>query len=108
AGNALFPWLERAGVDEETAPDRIYVAAVTRCFPGPSPSGRGDRVPTPTEQEACAPWLDGELRIIRPRLLIPIGKLAIARFLPEAPLDTIIGRAHDVQHVGGRSVVIPL
>jgi uracil-DNA glycosylase len=108
AGRTLFRWLERAGVDEDTARRRVYIAAITRCYPGPSPSGRGDRVPSTTEQEACAVWLDEELRIIRPRLLIPVGRLAITRFLPNLPLDRLIGRAHEVTHVGGRSVAIPL
>src|SRR5439155_18070049 len=108
AGKTLFRWLERAGIDEETARKRIYIAAITRCYPGPSPSGRGDRVPSLTEQEACAVWLDSELRIIRPRLLIPVGRLAILRFLPDLPLEKLIGRAHDVQHAGGRSIAIPL
>ena len=108
AGKTLFRWLGQAGIDEPTARRKIYIAAVTRCYPGPSPSGRGDRVPTPVEQEACAPWLESELRIIRPRLLIPIGKLAIERFLPSAPLDTIIGRVHEVKHAGGKSIAIPL
>lgn len=108
AGKTLFRWLERAGVDEETARRRIYIAAVTRCYPGPSPSGRGDRVPSPKEQEACAVWLDEEFRIIRPKLLIPVGRLAITRFLPNLPLDELIGRMHDVTHVAGRSPAIPL
>lgn len=108
AGKTLFRWLERAGVDEDTARRRIYIAAVTRCYPGPSPSGRGDRVPSPKERAACAVWLDEELRIIRPKLLIPVGRLAIARFLPNLPLDQLIGRAHDLTHVGGRSLAIPL
>src|SRR3569832_1594768 len=71
AGKTLFRWLERAGLDEETARRRIYIAAVTRCYPGPPPSGRGDRVPSSREQEMCAVWLEDELRIIRPKLLIP-------------------------------------
>jgi uracil-DNA glycosylase len=108
AGRTLFRWLERAGIDEDTARARIYIAAVTRCYPGPSPSGRGDRVPSPREQLACAAWLDDELTIIRPRLLIPVGRLAIARFLPALPLDQLIGRSHEVEHVGGRSKAIPL
>jgi len=108
AGKTLFRWLEQAGVDETTARRRIYIAAVTRCFPGPSPSGRGDRVPSRQEQEACAPWLDRELRIIRPTLLIPVGKLAIERFFPATPLDQLIGRAFDVDHAGGASLAIPL
>ena len=108
AGKTLFRWLSRAGIDEETARRRIYIAAITRCYPGPSPSGRGDRVPSPSEQESCAVWLDEELRIIRPKLLIPVGRLAITRFLPNLPLDQLIGRTHDVAHVGGRSLAIPL
>jgi uracil-DNA glycosylase len=108
AGKTLFRWFERTGIDEATARSRIYIAAVTRCYPGPSPSGRGDRVPSPAEQDKCSVWLEQELRMIRPRVLIPVGRLAIARFLPNLPLDEIVGRAFDVEHVGGKSVVIPL
>jgi uracil-DNA glycosylase len=108
AGKTLFRWLERAGVDEETARDRIYIAAITRCYPGPSPSGRGDRVPSPEEQESCAVWLDAELEIIRPRLIIPVGRLAISRFLPNAPLDELVGRVHAGPPETARALVIPL
>lgn len=108
AGRTLFRWFERAGVDEETARQRIYIAAVTRCFPGPHPSGRGDRVPSPAERANCADWLNDELRILRPALLVPVGKLAIERFLAPRPLDELIGREHEVEHGGGRSVAIPL
>jgi uracil-DNA glycosylase len=108
AGRTLFRWLERTGLDEQSARSRIYIAAITRCFPGPSPSGRGDRVPSRAEQDECAVWLDEELRIIRPRLLIPVGRLAIERFLPRLPLDRLIGRVHEVEHAGGSSRAIPL
>jgi uracil-DNA glycosylase len=108
AGQTLFRWLERAGVDEPTAREIIYIAAVTRCYPGPHPSGRGDRVPTRQEQASCADWLHDELRIIRPKLLIPVGRLAIERFLPRLPLSALIGTKHHVKHVGGYSTVIPL
>lgn len=108
AGKTLFRWLDRAGLDERTARERVYIAAITRCYPGPSPSGRGDRVPTTAERANCAGWLDAELRIVRPRLLIPVGRLAIERFLPRLPLEDLIGREHEIEHVGGRSVAIPL
>jgi len=108
AGRTLFRWLERAGIDEETARRRVYISAVTRCYPGPSPSGRGDRVPARHEQEACGVWLDSELRIIRPRLVIPVGRLAIERFLPSAPLDALVGKEHVVSRGSGNMVVIPL
>ena len=86
----------------------MYIAAITRCYPGPSPSGRGDRVPSRRSRSACAVWLNEELEIIRPELIIPVGRLAITRFLPNRPLDEIIGRGHDVEHAGGKSLAIPL
>ena len=108
AGKTLFRWLERTGLDEKTFRRHVYIAAITRCYPGPSPSGRGDRVPSPRERELCSSWLDTELRIVRPRVIIPVGRLAIDRFLGPEPLDRVIGREIDVEHVGGRSLAIPL
>ena len=108
AGKTMFRWLAGIGVDEPTFRARVYIAAVTRCYPGPSPSGRGDRVPSRYEQEQCSRWLEAELRIIKPKLLIPVGKLAMEKFLPSAPLDTLIGKVHEVEHAGGCSRVIPL
>lgn len=108
AGRTLFRWLARAGLDEDSARSRIYIAAITRCFPGPSPSGRGDRVPSRAEQDECAVWLDAELRIIRPKLIIPVGRLAIERFLPRLPLDQLIGRVHQVELAGVACRAIPL
>ncbi len=108
AGGTLFRWLGSVGLDEATAREQIYIAAVTRCYPGPSPNGRGDRVPSPRERALCASWLDEELRLIRPRVLVLVGRLAIDRLVGPEPLDRLIGRAHDVQHAGGRSVAIPL
>jgi uracil-DNA glycosylase len=108
AGRTLFRWLERAGVNEDVVRDRIYISAITRCFPGTNPSGRGDRVPSPAEQQNCAGWLDAELAIVRPKLLIPVGRLAISRFLGEVPLDAVIGSEHVVRHGAGVAVAIPL
>ena len=65
-------------------------------------------MPSNAEQENCSAWLDGELELIRPKLLIPVGRLAIARFLPKLPLDQLVGRSHSVVHRGGRSIAIPL
>lgn len=108
AGRTLFRWLERAGLDEATFRREVYIAAITRCYPGPSPSGRGDRVPSLEEQAHCAPWLDAELDLIRPAMIIPVGRLAIDRFLDSEPLDRLVGRVHAVR-VRGRSVkLIPL
>lgn len=108
AGKTLFRWLARAGLHETEARRRIYISAMTRCFPGPHPSGRGDRVPSRRELDLCRSWLDDELRLIRPTLIIPVGKLAIGYFLGEHPLDETVGRGHHATHAGGSSFVIPL
>jgi uracil-DNA glycosylase len=108
AGRTLFRWFERIGLDEETARDWLYISAITRCYPGPHPSGRGDRVPSPAERAQCADWLDAELEIMRPSLIIPVGRLAIDRFLGAVPLADVVGQAHQVAHAGGTSEVIPL
>lgn len=108
AGRTLFRWLAKAGIDEAEAREIIYISAITRCYPGPHPSGRGDRVPSRPEQSSCADWLEAELQIVQPELLIPVGRLAIERFLPDIPLAELIGTKRKVEHAGGRSVVIPL
>ena len=108
AGRTLFKWLARAGLDEATAREWLYISAITRCYPGPHPAGRGDRVPSPRERALCGDWLADELRIIRPPLLIPVGRLAIDRFLGAGSLADLVGREHEVEHEGGRSIAIPL
>jgi uracil-DNA glycosylase len=108
AGRTLFRWLERAGVSEGAFRRHVYIAAVTRCYPGPHPAGRGDRVPTPAERRRCRPWLDAELATIRPRLVIPVGRLAIDALLGPLPLDRVVGQAHGVTLAGGPATLVPL
>jgi len=108
AGRTLFRWFSEAGITEEIVRRRIYISAVTRCFPGPSPSGRGDRVPSQIEISNCASWLDAEIALIRPRLIIPVGRLAIERFLGALPLSELVGREHRLTRMPGRPVAIPL
>lgn len=107
AGRTLFSWLQRAGIDEAMARDGIYISAITRCYPGPSPSGRGDRVPTPLERANCSGWLEAELRVIRPVLVIPVGRLAIDALIGPLPLHEVIGREFKLDSPP-RSVVVPL
>ncbi len=107
AGKTLFGWYEQIGLDETAFRERVYMAAVCRCFPGKKAKG-GDRVPSPGEIENCAAWLDAELRLLRPSLLIPVGKLAIAQFLPVGKLSDVIGRSHRVEVAGHAVDVIPL
>ena len=86
---------------------KIYFAAVCRCFPGKAPGG-SDRVPNPQEIANCSSWLDREIEILQPRLVIPVGKLAIAQFIPIARLDGIIGGSFRVRRAGQHFDLIPL
>jgi len=95
AGRTLFEWFESIGLPESGFRRRVYMAAVCRCYPGKRPSG-GDRVPARDEIANCAPWLEAELDLLRPRLILAAGRLAIGRLLPPARLDQLVGRLHPV------------
>jgi len=105
AGKRLFRWLAAAGFDEADFRATQAMTAITKCYPGPHPAGRGDRVPSRKEQALCAPWLEEELSVINPSVLILIGGLAIGRFLgTDRPLTGLIGDRFDLN---GR-IVVPL
>jgi uracil-DNA glycosylase len=108
AGKTLFRWFAEVGIAETVARRRIYIAAITRCFPGSSPTGRGDRLPTPAQISNCSAWLDAEISIIAPRVIIPVGRLAIERFLGTGPLTDYVGRAHRLDKFAGAPLAIPL
>ena len=108
AGRTLFRWLASVGIEETVARRRIYIAAITRCFPGPSPSGRGDRLPSPAQMSNCAGWLDAEIELIAPKVIILVGRLAIERFLGSRPLNEHVGRAHALGDVRHSPIAIPL
>jgi len=106
AGRRLFQWLVEAGFEEEQFRSFCYMTAMMKCFPG---SGeRGDLKPSRGQLANCAPWLEKELALVRPAVLIPVGQLAIERFLGKARLGETIGRQFG-RAIGGRMVrVIPL
>lgn len=92
AGSRLFAWFASLGVSEEEFRRRVWMCAVIRCFPGRAPQG-GDRVPAPLEIANCAPYLERELALIQPDIVLAVGQLAIAKFLPEpAPLSERVGK----------------
>ncbi|WP_040549069.1 uracil-DNA glycosylase family protein [Pedosphaera parvula] len=108
AGKTLFKWFnDVAGMSEVQFRASIYMAAVCRCFPGKKPTG-GDRVPSPIEVQTCSGWLKREMEILKPELVIPVGKLAIEQFIPPRKLDEIIGRKMRVTYAGHEFDLIPL
>jgi uracil-DNA glycosylase len=101
AGAELRRWLAEAGIDEAHLP---YRTAITKCFPGKAASGAGDRRPSPPEIALCAPWLEAEIGLVRPRVILLVGTLAIGRFWGRVQLRDVVGRSR----VDGDRVLIPL
>jgi uracil-DNA glycosylase len=101
AGQTLRRWL---GLEEEEFYATFYCASVTRCYPGKAPSGRGDRTPAPAEQALCSFWRDWELRLLRPRLIVPVGGLAVRRLLGPRSVTECVGQRLTLDG----AVVIPL
>jgi uracil-DNA glycosylase len=109
AGKAMFKWFEdELAVTESEFRRTVYMAAVCRCFPGKNAQG-GDRVPSRHEIALCGDWLRAELTILRPGLVIAVGKLAIGQFLNESlALTELVGRSVQVQKFGQAFDLIPL
>jgi len=108
AGRTLFGWFNQfCGMTEAEVRARVYFAAVCRCFPGKTSAG-GDRVPAPDEIRNCSSWMDAEFDLLRPRLVIPVGKLAISQFMPVGKLDQVIGRVFALRRDRRTLDMIPL
>ena len=101
AGQTLRRWLH---MDEDEFYDTFYLASVTRCYPGRPASGRGDRTPTPREQELCSFWRQWELELLRPPLVLTVGGLALKRLLGLGTLSDAIGKSYERDG----AIVIPL
>jgi uracil-DNA glycosylase len=98
SGKRLFEWLALAGIEESWFRETQYMSSVTKCYPGRAKSGSGDRVPSRKEQSLCRPFLDEEIALVNPALIIPIGRLAINLFFPaKQPLREIIGMEKTIE-----------
>ena len=110
AGKELERWCQRAGfTDDDHFRSLTYVTSVTKCFPGKAASGGGDRRPNAVEVAQCRPWLDAQLALQRPRLIILVGTLAIEQFashLPATSLDALVGDLFETE--GGEPLLLPL
>lgn len=97
SGTRLFQWLSEAGLDEVEFRARNYMTAVTKCYPGKHPKGKGDRKPSRAEQTLCQPFLQQELALVQPRILLAVGGLAIETLLGQRlRLDEVVGHVFEV------------
>lgn len=109
AGKTMFGWFSGLGLSEEQFRERVYMAAVCRCFPGKAAGGGGDRVPDAGEIERCSKHLQAEVKLLHPQLVIPVGKLAIAQLYPDLDkLTEVIGQQRKGSIAGVEFDVIAL
>lgn len=108
AGKTLFNWFGSIGLDEPAFRQRVLISAVCRCFPGKNPKG-GDRVPDRDEVTHCGGWWRTEMALLRPRLIIPVGKLAIAQLMDCGRLNDVVGQQWPYRsEAGWQADIIPL
>jgi uracil-DNA glycosylase len=103
-GRVLDGWLIRAGFAVGDLRQRLYLTSLTKCDPGPNPHG-GDRKPTPAELALCRPYLQRELDLIRPRIILLVGGMAIEALLGKRRLEDVIGTGFE--RAGVRLLPLP-
>jgi len=104
AGRRLFSWLAETGWPEDVFRATQYLTAITKCYPGRNKTGKGDRVPTRAEQKLCATFLENELALLHPQIIVPVGGLAIRHFLGQVKLVDVVGRSFTQEE----AVLVPL
>ena len=105
SGTRLFEWLAEAGWDEVQFRTSHYMTAITKCYPGRASNGKGDRAPTRAEQRLCAPYLERELALVQPEVIVPVGSMAVRRFVGRVRLTDVVGTT--VDH-GEGTLIVPL
>src|SRR2546425_1117744 len=90
-GSILQKWLEQAGFPPGYLHEHTYLSSLTHCDPGRSAKSNGDRRPSPQEIALCRPFLEAELRLVKPKVVLLVGTMAIETFFGKARLEDVIG-----------------
>jgi DNA polymerase len=98
AGQLLTQLIEGIGLTR----DDVYIANVVKCRPP------GNRDPQPDEIEACAPWLDRQLELIRPRVIVTLGNFATKLLLDtKEGITKLRGREFEFSRAGVDATLLP-
>jgi uracil-DNA glycosylase len=112
SGRTLQVWLERAGFPPGALHRDWYLTSLTKCFPGPAVSGgKGDRPPSAKEIALCAGHLDREMALVRPEIVVSLGRMAAERLDPTArkvALAELVGSVRFAERAGHAFRLIPL
>ncbi len=66
---------------------QVYIANVIKCRP------QGNRDPLPSEILNCRPWLERQIELIRPKMIVTLGRYSMAMFFPNKSISKIHGTA---------------
>jgi DNA polymerase len=94
AGKFLEELLARIGLTRE----QVFIANVIKCRPP------GNRDPLPNELSACEPYLDRQIQLIKPKVIVTLGRFSMNRYFPGASISKIHGQPKRV----GNVLVIPM
>jgi uracil-DNA glycosylase family 4 len=108
SGKTLRSWLAMAGFEEQALYERFYLTSLTKCFPGPSATGKGDRAPSAAEIRLCSRHLDREIALVRPEIILALGRLSATALVRNLPLDQLVGTLREGERAGCRFLVLPL
>ena len=87
AGKLLDKYLCAVGIDREN----VYIANILKCRPP------HNRDPKPTERECCRPWLDAQIALLRPKLIVCLGRIAAMEFIdPEFRITREHGKWYEI------------
>jgi uracil-DNA glycosylase family 4 len=89
AGKFLEELLASIGLQRE----EVYICNVIKCRPP------GNRDPLSDEIEACKPYLDKQIELIQPKLIVTLGRHSMARYFPNTQITRIHGQP---KRIGGR------
>lgn len=81
--------------------DDVYICNVIKCRPP------NNREPLPNEIEACAAFLDRQIKIIKPRLIVTLGRYSMAKFLPKASISRVHGVPVENRRIRGVAAFSP-
>jgi uracil-DNA glycosylase family 4 len=67
---------------------QVFIANVIKCRPP------DNRDPLPTEIQNCSPWLEKQIELIKPKIIVTLGRYSMARYFPGKSISKIHGTAH--------------
>lgn len=92
AGQLLTKIMQAMGFERSD----VYIANVLKCRPDMPVGSTGNRKPRPEEMRTCLPWLEEQIKLIKPRVLVALGATAVEGLIGStAPMRELRGRWMD-------------